>query len=350
MINKQLITVCIPAYNRATVLTPLLDSIINQDFQDFDILICEDRSPERDRIRSIVLDYAEKSSIKIHYHENEDNLGYDANLRNLIERASGEYCLFMGNDDLMCARALSKVAKALTHHNNIGVLLRTYAAFDGEPTNIIQTFRYFDKELFFPAGIKTITTMYRRSVVIPGMVIHRDAARKWATNKFDGTLLYQLYLVANILADMNAVYLPDVIVLYRSGGVPDFGNSAVEQGKFTPKEQPPESSVHFMQGMLAIAKSVEEERKIPIYKAILRDIDNYAYPILAIQGQRSLSVYSNYVRQLVKIGMGRHPLFYIWSFTILTIGTKRSDKLINWVKTKLGHTPTLGKVYQGEAQ
>lgn len=349
MTKEPLITVCIPAYNRATVLAPLLDSIISQDFQDFDILICEDQSPERDMIRSIVLDYAEKSTVKIHYHENENNLGYDANLRNLIKRASGEYCLFMGNDDLMCDGTLSKVAKALTHHNNVGVLLRTYAAFDGEPTNIVQTFRYFDKELFFPAGIKTITTMYRRSVVIPGMVIHRDAARKWATDKFDGTLLYQLYLVANILADMNAVYLPDVIVLYRNGGTPDFGNSAVEQGKFTPKEQTPESSVHFMQGMLAIAKSVEEERKLPIYKAILRDIDNYAYPILAIQGQRSLSVYLKYLYHLTKIGMGRFPMFYVWSSVILLLGTKRSDKLINWVKTKVGHTPTLGKVYQGEA-
>lgn len=346
----MLITVCIPAYNRANVLHPLLESIVSQDFANFEILICEDNSPERDEIRLITLAYAKTTKVNICYHENEKNLGYDGNLRNLIERAEGEYCLFMGNDDLLCDGALSKVAKALIHHADIGVLLRTYAAFDGEPTNIVQTFRYFDKELFFPAGVETISTIYRRSVVIPGMVIHRESARKWATNKFDGTLLYQLYLVANILADRNAVYLPDVIVLYRSGGIPDFGNSAVEQGKFTPKEQTPESSVHFMQGMLVIAKSVEKERGLPIYNAILRDIDNYAYPILSIQGQRSFFVFIRYIRGLIKIGMGRHLFFYIWSFVILTLGTKRSDKLINWIKTKVGHTPTLGKIYQGEAQ
>ena len=227
--------------------------------------------------------------------------------------------------------------------------VRVALAFDGEPTNIVQTFRYFDKELFFPAGSKTISTMYRRSVVIPGMVIHREAAQKWSTSKFDGTLLYQLYLVANILADMNAVYLPDITVLYRTGGTPDFGNSTAEQGKFTPKEQTPDSSVHFMQGMIRIARSIEDERGLPVYSAIVRDIDNYSYPILAIQGQRSFLVYFRYVQNLRSVGMGRNAMFYVWSLTILILGTKTTDKLISWIKTKIGHTPALGKIYKGEA-
>jgi glycosyltransferase involved in cell wall biosynthesis len=347
MTSPPLITVCIPAYNRANVLPPLLDSIITQDFSNFEILICEDNSPERDAIHSITLGYVKNTSVSIRYHENEKNLGYDGNLRNLIERAEGEYCLFMGNDDLMCPNTLAKVADALTRHNNIGVVLRTYAAFDGTPDNIVQTFRYFDKEIFFPAGSNTIITMYRRSVVIPGMVIHRNAARKWASNKFDGTLLYQLYLVANILADMNAVYIPDVTVLYRNGGTPDFGNSEAEQGKFTPTAQTPESSVNFMEGMLTIAQSIEKERNLPIYSGIRQDIDNYAYPILAIQGRLPFFSYVKYLQQLVKVGMGRNPMFYAWAAIILTLGTKHSEQAIKWIKTKLGHTPRLGKIYQG---
>jgi len=42
-----LISVCIPAYNRAGVLLALLDSILKQDFDDFDIVIAEYCSPER---------------------------------------------------------------------------------------------------------------------------------------------------------------------------------------------------------------------------------------------------------------------------------------------------------------
>jgi glycosyltransferase involved in cell wall biosynthesis len=42
-----LISVCIPAYNRAGVLPAVLDSLLSQDFDDFDIVIAEDSSPER---------------------------------------------------------------------------------------------------------------------------------------------------------------------------------------------------------------------------------------------------------------------------------------------------------------
>lgn len=344
-----LISVCIPAYNRASVLPELLDSIVGQDFEDYEIVICEDRSPQRQQIAEIARRYAAQHG-RIRYLENEANLGYDGNLRNLIEQSQGTYCLFMGNDDLMCPDALSKVAAALNRHPNVGVLLRSYAAFEGTPDNIVQTFRYFDSERFFPAGPQSVATLYRRSVVIPGMVVHREAARDWASDHFDGTLLYQLYLVANILLTRNAVFLPEVIVLYRNGGVPDFGNSEKEKGKFVPQAQTPESSLHFMQGMLDIAAHTEQARGVPVYRAILRDIGNYSYPILSIQAGKSLKLFVAYCWGLARLGLWRSPMFYLYAFAILLLGAPRVDKLIIWLKKRMGHTPVLGKVYTGESK
>jgi len=100
---RPVFSVCIPAYNRAQLLPELLDSILGQDFESFEVVINEDASPQRNDIRSVVEQYSAKYPGKIGYFENEKNLGYDANLRSLVERSMGEYCLFMGNDDLMCA-------------------------------------------------------------------------------------------------------------------------------------------------------------------------------------------------------------------------------------------------------
>ena len=280
--------------------------------------------------------------------ENELNLGYDANLRNLIKKARGAYCFFMGNDDLMYSGALSTVAAALARHPNIGVILRTYASFDGTPDAIDQVFRYFDRELFFPAGAPTITTFFRRSVVIPGVVLNRQAALRWATDRFDGTLLYQLYLVANILVEKNGVFLPDILALYRNGGTPDFGNSEKERGKFVPNDQTPESSVHFMKGMLDIAAWVEKERQSPVYEPILRDIGNYSYPILSIQAKKGFRAFVKYGFDLARLGLWRNSMFFIYMASILFIGTKNSDKLIRGIKRILGHTPSIGTVYHGE--
>ncbi len=342
-----LITVCIPAYNRPEVLPDLLDSILSQDFDDYEIVICEDCSPMRQEIARVVSGYSARFPGRITYYENEKNLGYDANLRHLLDRARGRYCLFMGNDDLMCPGALSKVAGAVARHPAIGVVLRSYASFDGKPENVVQVFRYFEQERFFPAGAETIATIYRRSVVIPGMVIRRDAALKWATDRFDGSLLYQLYLVANVLVTENAVFLPDVLVLYRNGGIPDFGNSENEKGRFVPTEQTPASSLHFMQGMLEIAAYVEQARNVPIYQAILRDIGNYSFPILAIQSGKPFGVFVRYCWGLAKLGFWKNKMFYAYFLAILILGADRVNRVVAFLKRRMGYTPVIGKVYRG---
>jgi len=105
MSQRPLLTVCIPAYNRATLLGPLLDSILAQNFDDYEVLICEDGSPERGAIANVAQRFQQLHLGRIRYEENATNLGYDGNIRRLVERARGRYCVFMGNDDLLYAGA-----------------------------------------------------------------------------------------------------------------------------------------------------------------------------------------------------------------------------------------------------
>jgi len=136
-------TVCIPAYNRAQHLAALLDSILGQDYENFEVPICEDASMQRRQIADIVAAYARRYSSKIRYHENPRNLGYDANIRNLVAMARGEFCFFMGNDDLMCPGALVHAAGIVDRYSNVGVVLKSYAWFDSSPEKINQEIRYF---------------------------------------------------------------------------------------------------------------------------------------------------------------------------------------------------------------
>jgi len=345
--NTIKISVCIPAYNRPEVLPALLDSVLSQSYSDFEIVICEDNSPKRQEISEIIANYVQKYPGIIYYYENELNLGYDGNIRNLITKANGDYCLFMGNDDLMCADALAVVASAVTRYKDIGVVLRTYASFDGSPENINQIFRYFKEEAFFPAGTEAISTIYRRSVVISGMVVHRQRALKYSTEQFDGTLLYQLHLVANLLTEMNGVFVPEILTLYRNGGIPDFGNSEKEKSLFTPKLQTPESSLHFMKGMLEIAKWTEITHNITIYKSILTDIGNYSYPILSIQAKQPKLVFLKYAYGLASMGFWKNKMFYLYFTSLLVLGSSRVDRVIQYLKNHIGHTPVIGSVYRG---
>ena len=342
-----LLSICIPAYNRANVLPALLDTIFAQDCRDFDVVICEDRSPQRDEIARVAADYAARHPGFIRYFENETTLGYDGNLRRLVECATGDYCMFMGNDDLVCPGALAAIATAVQTHPNVGVVLRSYAAFDDDPAHIVQEFRYFDRELIFQAGADSIGTVFRRSVVISGMVVKRAAALAVATDRYDGILLYQLYLVARILVHHDCVYLPQILTLYRNGGVPEFGNAAAERGKFVPREHTPESSLHFMRGMLQIARDVEAADGVAIYDRILRDIGNYSYPILSIQHDKPLAVFWRYYRALGRLGFDRVLPFHGYFFALVILGPRAIERIVLLVKKRLGHTPAIGDVYKG---
>lgn len=344
---RPLITVCIPAYNRARYLSPLLESVLEQDFTNFNILICEDHSPERSDLAQIVLKFQERHPSKIQYFENPDNLGYDGNIRKLIELSVGEFCVFMGNDDLMCPGALSSIASAIQLAPNCGVVVRSYASFEEDPSQHKQIYRYFPTVYAIPQGLLAIATAYRRSVVISGMVISRDAALLLATNRFDGTLLYQLYLVGMMLASKGVVFTPDIIALRRDGTPPDFGNSAVEKGKFVPNDQTPESSIHFMEGMIAIAKYVEITTGLPVFNLIRHDIGSYSYPILSIQAKRAPLIFFRYGLQLAKLGLWRSPLFYAYFLSLLTLGPNRVDNVIKFIKTKMGFTPRFGIASKG---
>lgn len=346
---NPLISVCIPAYNRAHLLPPLLDSILAQDFHDFDIVICEDASPDRPQIAGVARDYEARAPGRLHYFENEKNLGYDGNLRRLVERAGGRYCLFMGNDDLMCPGALAAVAGALARHPAVGVLVRSYADFDETPDRIGQEFRYFPDEKFFPAGAGTIATLFRRSTVISGMVIHREAALRHATARFDGTLLYQLWLVGNILAEMNGAFLPQILVLRRNNIPPDFGNSEAERGKFVPQEHTPESSLHFMRGMIDIASALERERNVRVFAAIVRDYGNYSYPFLSIQADKPAATFIAYWWRLGALGFARSLPFHCYFLALLLLGPRHVERAVQYIKKRLGHTPAIGDIYRGKS-
>ena len=335
-------SVCIPAYNRASLLAPLLDSILAQDAEDFEVLICEDGSPERAAITRVVAQYQLRAPGRIRYECNPVNLGYDGNIRRLVELAQGQFCLFMGNDDLLCPGALKAVAAAIQAHPDAGVVVRSYASFDADPAQPKQVFRYFPERLALAPGAQAVFTAYRRSVVISGMVIHRASALAQTTTAFDGSLLYQLYLVGMVLATRSVVFVPEIIALRRDGTPPDFGHSEAERGKFVPHDQTPESSVHFMRGMLAIAEHVGRATGLDVFRNIRADIGNYAYPILAIQARRPLGQFLRYGLQLAGLGLWRYPLFHLYFVALLVIGPDHSDSLITTIKRRLGHTPRFG--------
>lgn len=342
-----LLSVCIPAYNRPRELSLLLDSILEQDFSDYEVVVSDDNSPKAAEIASVVEEHIRRHpERRIHYSKNEHNLGYDGHLRAILHKAGGRYCVYMGDDDLLAPGALRKIARAVTENPNIGVVLRSWAFVNQTTNEVTHTYRYFDSDRFFPAGADTIATFFRRSLFISGVVVHREASIRLATDQFDGTLLYQLHLVANLLAQMNGFYITDVLALNRTSGVHFFGTSEKEKSRFAPGLLLPDHSLNFVKGMLEVAGGAEQRTGLKVCNRILRDIGNYSYTILRCQTGHFRG-YISYGYGLAKLGLWKNPLFALFFLSLLCLGPGLNDWIIKRVKRNLGHTPVIGNLYTG---
>ena len=104
----MILSIAVPSYDRPDEILRLLNSIDLKDFKDFEVVICEDYSKSRNEIRETILRFKEESEINIQYFENYENFGYDRNIIELLHKASGEFVLFMGDDDYFNEGVLKK--------------------------------------------------------------------------------------------------------------------------------------------------------------------------------------------------------------------------------------------------
>ncbi|WP_417447436.1 glycosyltransferase family 2 protein [Kangiella sp.] len=338
------ISVCIPAYNRVEFLFPLLDSIRKQTSQPDEVVICEDVSPQREDIKNAITQYRlQHPSFPITLHLNDENLGYDANFRRLLECSSGDYCLFMGNDDLLQPLAIERIRKAVLENPNIGVISRAYSWFSGEKDNIQDTVRHLDDDTLFEPGVESIRFFYRRMGVLSGLVFKREPCLKIAVDKYDGHLYYQMYLAGSLLKEYQGFYLSDVQTLSRDGIEPDFGNAKNEKKKFTPGSFGYEGRVYMVKGLLDIARDLDDDKnKMPIYNAVRSDIGNYFYPYIRDQLNLPFKVYCKMFFEFKKIGMGLHGFFILHFFIGFVFKRKGYDFIVRLIRRILGRSPRLG--------
>ena len=95
MPEKKLISICIPAYKRAGFLKRLLDSILDQDCNDFEVIVTDD-SPGNE-IEILCLQFEKK--IPLTYRKNASTLGTPENWNESVRHARGEWIKLMHDDD-----------------------------------------------------------------------------------------------------------------------------------------------------------------------------------------------------------------------------------------------------------
>lgn len=340
-INKK-VSICIPSYNRPDTLIRLLDSIDCKKHRDvIEIIISEDCAPKRDQVRLNVEEYIKESQVSIRYFENAENLGYDRNLRQCIKRASGEWVCYMGDDDQFISGELDAYIDFLENINEeVGYVLRSYQVWHAN--HQIEYMKYYKKNLIFDAGEQTYEELFRKSVFISGFTIRRKWVKDLDTDMFDGTLLYQLYLQAEVCMNHKAAYYERPITMQvDEESVPYFGSSKTEQNLYTAGMVTIDNSIHFMQQFLKITRYMDEKYNTRSTEYYQKDISKYSYPVLAIQRKNGRKRFREYHNRLKGIGLDQSFYYYIYYLGLLIFGERFCDTVIRGVKRLCKGTPKL---------
>lgn len=108
--HQPCISIGLPVYNGENFLEAAINSLLNQTFTDFEIIISDNAST--DRTESICREYALKDR-RIRYYRNESNLGAARNYNRVFELATGTYFKWAAHDDVCEAEYLEKCLQIL---------------------------------------------------------------------------------------------------------------------------------------------------------------------------------------------------------------------------------------------
>jgi glycosyltransferase involved in cell wall biosynthesis len=202
---KNLVDIILPVYNSEKFIIKTVNSIINQSFNDWRIIIIDDASS--DKTLKILNNFYKYfiSKRKIVILKNTINKG-QAYSRNVgIKYAKSEFIAFIDSDDIWMAQKLSKQIKFMKNFNYC-FTYTDYKVSKNNKTKIVYTpFNYNYSQFIFNTSIATSTMIIRRQAITSFFPIKIRLCedylfkckllKKYSANKCPG--LFTKYIVRN---------------------------------------------------------------------------------------------------------------------------------------------------------
>ncbi|MBR3148450.1 MAG: glycosyltransferase family 2 protein [Alphaproteobacteria bacterium] len=198
------ISVIMPAYNSEKYIGEAIESILNQTFKDFELIIINDGST--DNTAKIVKEYAKKDK-RINFVDNKKNQGLISVLNQGIDLCRGEYIARMDSDDISLPTRFAKQIEYMDAHHECGVLGTWFQCFGNSTAKVRHPERIKILNILHDQHVGHPTVMVRKSVM-DNYGFYYDANYKHAE---DFELWSRMVFVTEIRN------LPEILLKYRWG-------------------------------------------------------------------------------------------------------------------------------------
>lgn len=211
------ISVCIPTFNRVKLLYFAIQSVLNQTYTNFELIVCDDGSQDD---TAELMTQLQDSRIK--YIRHRQNIGKSNNMRSGFEAAKGEYFIKFDDDDCLTPEFLSRTSAILDQSPNVDFVGTDHWIIDSyhirdEQSTVINSQRWGRSNL--PEGIieNLLEVVFiQQSLQIGATLFRRKTLQEVGfmlpnlQNCEDNDLLVRL-----ALAGKTGYYLPERLMEYR---------------------------------------------------------------------------------------------------------------------------------------
>lgn len=167
--DKVMFSVCIPVYNAEMYLKECIDSVVNQTYKNFEIILVDDGSTDSSGI--ICDEHKEKYENVTVYHN--ENRGMLYSRKYACERAKGNYCVFIDADDYIEPDTLKKLFDIISRED-CDMVVYNYRRFSEKGTEDVDIlwdeYRVFEtgkeKEEYYKEFLfsSKLNTLWRKSI------------------------------------------------------------------------------------------------------------------------------------------------------------------------------------------
>ncbi|WP_234404859.1 glycosyltransferase [Paenibacillus bouchesdurhonensis] len=139
-------SVLLPVYNGEAFIRQALDSVLTQDYPNFEVVIVDDCSS--DSSRDIILEYKQKYTNKIKFIQNEKNGGVGLALLKAFKETESTYIAQIGQDDIWGKDYLSSQIHYIeTNGCNVVFSKVTYIGDNGDKLKDVAMFRHDNMDM-----------------------------------------------------------------------------------------------------------------------------------------------------------------------------------------------------------
>jgi glycosyltransferase involved in cell wall biosynthesis len=206
------VTFVVPCYKLAHLLPDCINSILNQTFRDFEILIMDDCSP--DNTPEVAASFHDPRVIHV---RNEPNLGHLHNYNKGIGLARGEYVWLISADDyLRSPRVLERYVELLDAHPKVGyVFCPGVKVRGGQEVNALDYSFHGDRDCIFD-GRKFLSKFVRQNTIVAASgCVRKECYEKVSLFPLDMPWGGDWYLWAIFAFSYDVGYLAEPMVCYR---------------------------------------------------------------------------------------------------------------------------------------